>query len=136
MEYLLPVSFAVQIGQERGECLVTVGLPLEKRVVVFLSNADIMRAARLMPMEMIVGSGIIWVLSASEAAAANIVGILNVPVLRDTFRESRTSKRSMGTSAWRSIPMPKYDHSSLLHVDISELSIHAEKLARVSIWQA
>jgi len=87
-------------------------------------------------MEMIVGSGIIWFLSASEATVAYIVGILNAPVLRDTFRESRTSKHSMGTSAWRRIPIPKYDHSSPLHADISELSIHAEKLARVSIWQA
>ena len=107
-------------------------LPLtgtDSTLVLHPTSGDIMRAARAIPADAVIGHTLHSWRAPSEAAAAYLVGLLNAPTLNTAFVKSRTSGRHFTNNPWRKVPIPKFDLNNTYHQELAQLTEQAEILA-------
>lgn len=112
-------------------------LPLQKgarKMVVYPSSGDIMRACRIRPGEAIVDATLYRYVAGSASEAAYLVGMMNATCLTEAFSESRESGRDFHLHPWRAIPIPKFKRTKSNHVALARLGEQAERM--VKSWLA
>ena len=100
-----------------------------RRMVLYPTSGDIMRAARTNPGSGFVDSSLFWHVAQSEAEAGYLVALLNAPCLRQAFFESRESGRHFHLHPWRKVPLPRFDSQNPLHMELARLCDIAEEVA-------
>ena len=100
-----------------------------RRMVLYPSSADIMRAARSRAGEAVVDATLYWLTTRSEAEAGYLVALLNADCLRRAFSECKESGRDIHLHPWRKVPIPRYDGTNPAHRRLAELCGAAEKIA-------
>ncbi len=101
----------------------------DKRMVLYPSSGDNMRAARTRAGFGFADSGLFWHVAPTEREAGYLTAVLNAPCLRRAFAQSRESGRHFQLHIWRKVPVPRYDERNRLHAKLSELCGDAEKAA-------
>ena len=107
-----------------------------RRMVLYPTSGDIMRAARSAAGSGFVDNTLYWHDAGSETEAGYLVSLLNAPSLQRAFRESRTSGRHFHLHPWRRVPVPRYDSGDIRHARLADLCEHAEEAARVAAEEA
>lgn len=105
-----------------------------RKMIVYPSSGDIMRACRIRPGEAIVDSTLYWYVAGSAREAAYLVGVMNAACLTEAFSQSRASGRHFHLHPWRAIPIPKFDRKNPKHIDLARLGERAERL--VGSWSS
>lgn len=100
-----------------------------RRMVLYPSSGDIMRAARSHGGVAVVDATLYWFIVRSEAEAGYLVALLNANCLRRAFSECRDSGRDFHLHPWRSVPIPRYDRTNEVHRRLAELCGAAERTA-------
>ena len=103
-----------------------------RKMVLYPSSGDIMRACRICPGEAIVDSTLYRYVARSAQEAAYLVGLMNADCLTEAFSQSRSSGRHFHLHPWRAIPIPKFDRTKPDHVALARLGERAERL--VESW--
>ena len=103
-----------------------------RKMVVYPSSGDIMRACRIRPGERIVDSTLYRYVAGSAPEAAYLVGLMNAACLLDAFSQSRESGRDFHLHPWRAMPIPKFDRKKADHLTLARLAERAERL--VESW--
>ena len=99
-----------------------------RRMVLYPSSADIMRAARTHAGAAIVDATLYWLTVHSEAEAGYLVAILNANCLRRAFSDCKESGRDFHLHPWRKVPIPQYEKRNRTHRRLGELCTAAEKI--------
>ena len=101
-----------------------------RRMVVYPSSGDIMRAARTHAGIAAVDSTLYWLIVPTEAEAGYLVALLNAGCLRRAFAECKESGRDFNLHPWRKVPIPKYDGTDRKHIRLSRLCGVIEKIVK------
>ena len=99
-----------------------------RRMVLYPSSADIMRAARTHAGTAVVDATLYWLIARTEAEAAFLVALLNASCLRRAFSESKESGRDFHLHPWRKVPIPQYDKTNRKHLLLATLCAAAERI--------
>ena len=99
-----------------------------RRMVLYPSSADIMRAARTHAGVAVVDATLYWLVASTEAEAGYLVALLNARCLRRAFSECRESGRDFHLHPWRKVPIPRYDRSDERHTRLAKLCATAERV--------
>lgn len=99
-----------------------------RRMVLYPSSGDIMRAARTQAGVAVVDSTLFWQVVRSEAEAGYLVALLNARCLRRAFAESKESGRHFQLHPWRKVPIPRYDRTNAIHRRLGTLCSRAETI--------
>ena len=102
----------------------------KRRMVIYPSSGDHMRAVRVAGGSGFVDSTLFWFLVSNTDEAGYLVSILNAPCLNQAFSESRESGRHFQLHPWRKVPIPRYDIQNRQHLRLAELCDLAEKNRR------
>ena len=108
----------------------------ERRMVIYPSSGDHMRAVRVAGGSGYVDSTLFWFLVRSAKEAGYLVSILNSSCLDQAFSESRESGRHFQLHPWKKVPIPSYNSRNHRHRRLAELCGKAEALARKTIHSA
>ena len=100
-----------------------------RRMVLYPSSADIMRAARTHAGVAVVDATLYWLTVRTEAEAGYLVALLNAACLRRAFSECKESGRDFHLHPWRKVPIPRYDRTDKNHARLAQLCIAAERIA-------
>lgn len=100
-----------------------------RRMVLYPSSGDIMRAARSRGGVAVVDATLYWLAARSEAEAGYLVALLNANCLRRAFAECKESGRDFHLHPWRNVPIPRYDRRIPDHRRLAELCDTAERIA-------
>ncbi len=100
-----------------------------RRMVLYPSSGDIMRAARSRGGVAVVDATLYWFAARSEAEAGYLVALLNANCLRRAFFECKDSGRDFHLHPWRNVPIPLYDRRNQTHRRLAELCGAAERIA-------
>ena len=113
------------------------GQPLHRqrgrRMVVYPSSGDIMRAARTHAGIAAVDAKLYWLIVPTEAEAGYLVALLNAECLRRAFADCKESGRDFHLHPWRKVPIPKYDGTDRKHLRLSRLCGVIEKIVKSRI---
>ena len=113
-----------------------VQIPIKKsrkrKMIIYSSSANAMRACRIHPARAIVDSTLYWYIAETASEAAYLVGLLNATCLTKAFNQSKQSGRSFHLNPWRAIPIPKFNREEPDHVMLAKLVKYAEKV--VESW--
>lgn len=101
----------------------------KRRMVLYPKSADIMRAARTRAGVAVVNETLYWLIAQSEAEAGYLVVLLNANCLRRAFAESKESGRDFHLHPWRKVPIPRFDKSNPMHVQLANMCTSVEKIA-------
>ena len=104
---------------------------IDRRMVLYPTSGDIMRAARTTAGTGCIDSTLYWHVAGSDSEAGYLTAMLNAPCLRRAFIESRRSGRHFHLYPWRNVPIPRYDGGDKWHVGLAGLCERAEKTGRV-----
>jgi len=100
-----------------------------RRMVLYPTSGDIMRAARTVAGHAVVDSTLYWFVAADEPEAGYLVSLLNASYLERAFRKSRRSGRHFHQHPWRKVPIQRFDPKDQRHVELAELCTEAESEA-------
>ena len=100
-----------------------------RRMVLYPSSADIMRAARSHSGVAVVDATLYWLTVQTEAEAGYLVALLNARCLRRAFAECKDSGRDFHLHPWRKVPIPRYDPTNRKHARLAQLCPAAERIA-------
>lgn len=100
-----------------------------RRMVLYPSSGDIMRAARSRGGVAVVDATLYWLVTQSEAEAGYLVALLNAYCLRRAFSECKESGRDFHLHPWRNVPIPRYDRRNQTHRRLAVLCDAAERIA-------
>ena len=103
--------------------------------VLYPSSGDIMRGCRCPPRSTIIDNGLYHAAFQTAEEAAYLVALLNTPVLERAFKESQTSGRHFHLNPWRCVPIPKYDPTNVLHMELAGLALAAEETAHTLLME-
>lgn len=78
----------------------------------------------------IITSSLYAVSTNTKNEALFLTALINANTLQEAYQNSRKSDRDFHTYFWQSIPLPRYDQSNKLHVELTKLTIRAEKVAK------
>lgn len=105
-----------------------------RRMVIYPSSGDIMRGCRSLATEGLIDATLYRFIAPTVSEAAYLVALLNAPCLNDAFVESRESGRDFHLHPWKKIPIRRYDNSNPHHVELTRLTMKAERL--IDAWLA
>lgn len=105
----------------------------ERRMVIYPSSGDHMRAVRVAGGSGYVDSTLFWFVVGSTNEAGYLVSILNSSCLDQAFSESRESGRHFQLHPWKKVPIPSYDSRDHRHRRLAELCGKAETVAQKTI---
>ena len=100
----------------------------KRKMVIYSSSANAMRACRIHPGKAIVDSTLYWYVAETTSEAAYLIGLLNATCLTKAFNQSKQSGRSFHLNPWRAIPIPKFNREESNHVALAKLVKHAERV--------
>jgi len=100
-----------------------------RRMVLYPSSGDQMRAARFHAGAAVVENTLFWNELGSEAEAGYLVAMLNAPCLERAFAESRESGRDFHLHPWAKVPIPRFDRRNPAHRRLAALCGQAERVA-------
>lgn len=101
-----------------------------RRMVLYPSSGDIMRAARARAGDAVVDATLYWLEVTSEAEAGYLVALMNASCLGEAFAQSKESGRDFHLHPWRKVPIPRYDRTNRRHRRLAELCVAAERTAK------
>ena len=104
-----------------------------RRMLLYPSSGNIMRAARTGAGGGVVDASVYWLTTRNEAEAGFLVALLNAECLQRAFAECRESGRHFHLHPWRKVPIPRYDGKKQRHRRLAELCSAAERIARKQV---
>ena len=128
----IPRTLAAQINHADK---LAAQLPLapgkSRTLVLHPAAGERMRGARTHPGSAIAGDSLCHFSARTEDEAAYLVALLNAPVLSPAFAQARESRQHL--SAWRKIPIPRFDAADPCHLSLANACLKAERLVAQEI---
>ena len=100
----------------------------ESRIVIYNSAGSNLRASRH-DLSSLIEYSLFWTACSTEAEAKYLTAIINANCLQDAFRLARKSDRHFQAHFWHTIPIPRFDKTSLNHTMLTDLCGEAEAVA-------
>lgn len=92
----------------------------KKRKVIHNVSGDTLRAIRV-PLNVIIDSKLHYIICDTEQEAKYLVGVVNAPIMQPIWRATKTSSRHYGSNPLKKIPVPKFDVTNTLHLEIAKV---------------
>ena len=100
------------------------------KYLISYNKAGTWLCASIIKINDIIGHSVYAVSLKTKNEALFLTVLLNADSLQKAYQSSVKSDRDFETHFWKSIPLPRYDHSNKLHIKLAKLATRAEKVAK------